>query len=220
MTVDQLTHIPIVDLSEYRSGTSEQRQYIARDLAHACCVVGFVYIAGHGIPAELQQDAFTWSKKLFDLKHEDKMKAPHPSGPSVHRGYSHPGFEKVSQETGDDDEQGSRAKALRQIADYKESYEIGSEENAAQPNIWLPEQTLPGFRAFMTKFYWEFHKTARLVLQVLAQGIDLAEEDTTHFIQLHSGQNNQLRLLHYPPVPAAEVESQAVARMPAHSDWR
>lgn len=35
----------------------------------------------------------------------------------------------------------------------------------------------------------------------------------------HSGDNNQLRLLHYPPLPAEAIESQAMARMPAHTDW-
>ncbi len=72
----------------------------------------------------------------------------------------------------------------------------------------------------MTDFYWEFHKTARLVLQVLAQGIGLTQDETEHLLNLHTGLNNQLRLLHYPPVPAADVEREVVARMPAHSDWR
>ena len=121
MTEDPPPRIPIVDLTCYQSGNPEQRRSIAHDLATACCSVGFVYITGHGIRPELVNDAFGWSKKFFDLSLDEKMKAPHPSGPSVHRGYSHPGLEKVSQETGDDDEAGSRAKALRQIADYKAS---------------------------------------------------------------------------------------------------
>lgn len=121
MTVSPQTSIPIVDLTAYSSSTSSQRQLIAHDLAHACTSVGFVYIAGHGIPAELTQAAFAWSKRFFDLPAQDKMKAPHPDGPSVHRGYSHPGLEKVSQETGPDDEVGSRAKKLREVEDFKAS---------------------------------------------------------------------------------------------------
>ncbi len=117
----QQLSISIVDLSAYASGTPEQRQQIAQALTSACSSIGFVYITGHGIPDQLLQDAFSWSKKLFDLSSEDKMKAPHPPGPSVHRGYSHPGFEKVSQEVGEDDDHGSRAKALRQVTDFKAS---------------------------------------------------------------------------------------------------
>jgi isopenicillin N synthase-like dioxygenase len=44
-------------------------------------------------------------------------------------------------------------------------------------------------------------------------------EDPDFILKFHSGHNNQLRLLHYPPIPASELESEAAARMPAHSDW-
>lgn len=121
MTVSPQTPIPIVDLTTYTSSTPSQQQLIADDLANACSRVGFVYIAGHGIPAELIHAAFAWSKRFFDLPPQDKSKAPHPDGPSVHRGYSHPGLEKVSQETGPDDEVGSRVKKLRQVEDVKAS---------------------------------------------------------------------------------------------------
>lgn len=102
----------------------------------------------------------------------------------------------------------------------QESYEIGSERNGEQPNVWLPEPMLPGFRAFMMDFYWAFHQTARLVLGVIAEGIGLGEKETEELLHLHSGLNNQLRLLHYPPVAAAEIKAGKLARMPAHSDWR
>lgn len=51
----------------------------------------------------------------------------------------------------------------------------------------------------------------------MSLGIGLEEED--FLLKHHSGHNNQLRLLHYPPVPAAALESGSSARMPAHSDW-
>lgn len=35
----------------------------------------------------------------------------------------------------------------------------------------------------------------------------------------HSGDYNQLRLLHYPPIPAKAIEGGTFARMPAHTDW-
>lgn len=142
------------------------------------------------------------------------MRAPHPDGPQVHRGYSHPGLEKVSQYAGGEEKV---AEKLRETVDCKESYEIGSEENGEQPNVWLPEESLPGFRDFTTKFYWECEKLAREVLEAVAMGIGL--EDAGVLTRCHSGHNNQLRLLHYPQIAAGEVENGRVARMPAHSDW-
>lgn len=99
----------------------------------------------------------------------------------------------------------------------KESYEIGSEENEEQPNVWFPEEILPGYRKFMINFYWECFGTASEILKAIGTGLSL--KDPQFFLKFHSGHNNQLRLLHYPPIPAAELENEISARMPAHSDW-
>ncbi|MCJ1226261.1 hypothetical protein MMC12_002911 [Toensbergia leucococca] len=212
---------PLVDLSHFSSGTTDQRQNAARNLTEACHHLGFAYVVGHGVSPDLLEEAIAWTKKLFDLEHQDKMKAPHPPGYSVHRGYSHPGLEKVlsKKDLEAEEVQETAGKTLREVSDFKESYEIGSEENPAQPNQWLPEETLPGFRAFTTKFYWELRKTAQMILEAFAEGLNLTEEEKKQIFRAHSGHNNQLRLLHYPPVPAGDLEKQIVARMPAHTDW-
>ncbi|KAI1416231.1 hypothetical protein F5Y13DRAFT_154877 [Hypoxylon sp. FL1857] len=69
----------------------------------------------------------------------------------------------------------------------------------------------------MIEFYWKCFGAAKELLRALAVGIGLEDED--FFLRFHSGENNQLRLLHYPPVEAEKLSSNAVARMPAHSDW-
>ena len=69
----------------------------------------------------------------------------------------------------------------------------------------------------MTDFYWECHHAAEIILSAMALGIGLADEN--HFKSTHPGHNNQLRLLHYPPVPAANIEDRSATRMGAHSDW-
>jgi isopenicillin N synthase-like dioxygenase len=98
----------------------------------------------------------------------------------------------------------------------QESYEIGSDDNPDQPNIWLPSSVLPEFRPFMTSFYWTCFEAASKILRALALGIGLDED---HLLKLHSGHFNQLRLLHYPPIPARAIEEGKMARMPAHTDW-
>jgi isopenicillin N synthase-like dioxygenase len=209
------SNIPVVDFAKFSDNNeTATRLSIARSLVSACQQVGFVYIINHGLSKGQIDDAFATSKRLFALDREAKMQAPHPDGPAVHRGYSHPGLEKVSQYAGGEEEVGEK---LREVIDCKESYEIGSEENKEQPNVWLLEETLPGFRHATSTFYWECNKVAQTILQALAMGIGL--EDSSHLMNFHSGHNNQLRLLHYPPVAAADLRSEKVARMPAHSDW-
>jgi isopenicillin N synthase-like dioxygenase len=71
---------------------------------------------------------------------------------------------------------------LRSVTDYKvrlllriialkyvqQSYEIGSQENDEQLNVWLPEEALPGFRKFMTDFYWQCSRTSHEILKAIS----------------------------------------------------
>ena len=60
-------------------------------------------------------------------------------------------MEKVSQHIYDDNDlKDNRAK----MPDVKESFECGWEGYDLMPNIWLPEDVLPGFREMCTDFYW------------------------------------------------------------------
>lgn len=103
------------------------------------------------------------------------------------------------------------------LKETKESYEIGSESNTQQPNVWLPSSVLPDFKPFMSSFYWDCHRAAEQIMSALALGIGL--DDENYFRPSHPGHHNQLRLLHYPPVPASLIESKKAIRMDAHSDW-
>jgi isopenicillin N synthase-like dioxygenase len=109
--------LPVVDFANWNADCGpEQRFDIGKKLADACHSVGFVYIVNHSISSKLLEEAFSWSKRLFDLSLDDKMLAPHPDGPAVHRGYSYPGLEKVSQVISMDEEIGEK---LREVKDCK-----------------------------------------------------------------------------------------------------
>lgn len=109
--------LPVVDLAEWTlDSTEEQRFSVGKKLADACHSVGFVYIINHGISPKILEKAFDWSRRFFELEMEEKMLAPHPDGPTVHRGYSYPGLEKVSQVISDDLKVGEK---LREVKDVK-----------------------------------------------------------------------------------------------------
>ena len=63
------------------------------------------------------------------------------------------------------------------------------------------------------------HAAAMRILDALCLALELSDEDKQHLIKLHTGQNNQLRLLHYPPVDAEKLQRGIVGRMPPHQDW-
>lgn len=214
----QVQSIPIIDLSAFLCGSpAAERPETAKQLVEACRNVGLVYIKNHGIPSMEIEKAFNLSRTIFTLPDVEKLKAPHPPGWAHHRGYSHPGLENVTNLTISNDEKVENA-AERELVvqDFKESYEIGSEDNPNEPNIWPPDEVLPEWRPFMTTFYWTCWTTAQLILQAVAIGLEI-EEDL--ILKPHSGHYNQLRLLHYPPIRAGGIESGRFTRIGAHTDW-
>lgn len=72
----------------------------------------------------------------------------------------------------------------------------------------------------MMNFYWELDEAARRVLEAVTLALRLTEAEKGYLFDLHSGHNNQLRLLHYPPISTKQLRKNVVARMPAHHDWR
>ena len=152
------------------------------------------------------------SKKFFALPMETKMMAPHPPGGSHHRGYSAPGLEKVTQHTYDEAE---IAKA-REIPDYKESFESGNVNDASQPNIWLPEEKLPGFRSFMEDYFNVCKELVHHILDALSIALDVPGEGLS---PTHKDSLFQLRILHYPTIDVKQLRNNTRSRINAHSDF-
>ena len=82
---ESTSDIPLIDFALFLSTTSTETERLttAKELVAACHDVGFVSIANHGVPSALLSEAFEWSKRLFDLEIEEKMKAPHPDGTPI-----------------------------------------------------------------------------------------------------------------------------------------
>jgi len=212
---DNLSSLPTIDFARFGDGTSEDALEISRNLFNACRQVGFAYLVNTGIPQDQIDGMFQWSKKFFALPLETKMKVPHPPEGWYHRGYSGVGREQVSQLVSDPKE--LHAIRIGKFPDFKESFELGKEDSKQLPNLWLPEEDLPGFRSYAVDFYntcREF-QVARF-LPALALGLDLRKD---FFLGYHEDSGNQLRLLHYPEAPTSVLESGEKGRIGAHTDF-
>lgn len=115
--------IRVVDFAGWTS-SGPSRQRVAQEIVAACKKVGFVYIINHSLPDTLLNEAFHWSRLFFELPTAEKLRAPHPDGWAVHRGYSWPGLEKVSQAVSADNDE-ERTAELREIPDLKVSSRDG-----------------------------------------------------------------------------------------------
>ena len=118
--------IETVDLSHFdtRNGhrhLESERLRAGKFLVESLHSFGFVNITGHGLSEQEMEEALAWTKRLFDLPYEEKMKAPHPAGSMPHRGYSGIGKEKIYSHAdipayGTD---GDLGQDLRKISDFK-----------------------------------------------------------------------------------------------------
>ncbi|KAJ7218440.1 thymine dioxygenase [Mycena pura] len=221
--------IAVVDFAGFLDGSNRQAP-VADEILDSLKRVGFVYLLNYGLAPDWVDGMFAESKSFFALPLELKELAPHPPSGAHHRGYSSLGREKIVQPTPD----GNTPSRL--TGDVKESFECGHEDNATSPNIWLPDDVLPGFkerflevyavRTFLLRFatlhtherymIQRFHQVELDIFRALAIAFRLPED---YFTQYHSGVYNQLRLLHYPPVSAEALRRGDVERITAHSDY-
>ncbi|KAK0125676.1 hypothetical protein ONS95_000320 [Cadophora gregata] len=201
--------IPIINFESWTGSSSPQKRLeVAHELVEACHSTGFVYITNFGIPASVVEEAFVWSKKFYALREENRASAAHPPGSMIYRGYSKLGHEVV---------QAIEGEKLEGVPDYTESYGIGSDNNPEQPNVWINESTLPGFREFSLKFHTECWKASELILRALALGLGLPSEES--LLAFHGDIENELSYRHYPPISEEKVRNGEVDRLGAHTDF-
>ncbi|KAF7292213.1 Thymine dioxygenase [Mycena indigotica] len=207
-----MSSIPVVDFAPFLASkttpndeSEQQKQAVAAAILDSFKRIGFVYLVNHGMAQSEIDEMFAVSKSFFALPLETKLLAPRPAAKTHHRGYSELGREKVTQ-PGDTD---------AYVPDTKESFECGA-DNDAMPNVWPPEEALPGFRAACDAFYARCYELEQNILRAIALGFRLPED---YFLASHPPQQNQLRLLHYPPVSQASLEEGTARRMVAHTDF-
>ena len=79
----------------------------------------------------------------------------------------------------------------------------------------------PEFRSFTTHLFWELNKTTNAILDALIMSLKLTEKEAEAVRALHTGHDNQLRLLHYPSISSEMLANEKdIGRLGVHTDWR
>lgn len=181
---------------------------VETDLAHAADRfgdsfrrTGFAVVEGHGISAEVIENAWEAGKRFFALPDEVKRRYHVPGG-AGQRGYTAFGVET--------------AKGA-QLSDLKEFWHVGRDlapghryAEIMAPNIW-PDDVLPEFRPALQALFTALGDTGARVLKAIAVHLG---QPADFFTDPVADGNSILRLLHYPPVePGADA-----VRAGAHED--
>lgn len=191
-SIDNVETISTVDLSE-------NEETIARKIYQAATTIGFFYLIGHNVTAELQNQVFVESRNFFNLNTEDKLQYK----AKRNQFYGYTGMEE---ETLDFD---ANVSLTRPRGDTKEGFNIYKDMDDAsfynpdtlQLRTNWPNATkypsISNFRATMRQYYDEMDKLGRKLNEYLALSLNL---NKTFFSDNGCFDNNALRilrLLHY-----------------------
>ncbi|KIS67277.1 uncharacterized protein UMAG_04379 [Mycosarcoma maydis] len=205
--------IPVIDFGAFvrADATDADRARTSHELTQAFKSSGFAYLCNHGISTEQIENTFLKSAEFFKLPIVKKEQLAWKD-PRANRGYVAQGRERVTQATSAEE-----IAALRQqTPDYKESLEIGNDDDPVWKNEWPQESDAPEFKDTMLAFQTAAHELHIKVMSSIAIGLGLE----AHFFDDKCDQEwHTLRLLHYPSVKIDKLKVQGSARAGEHSDY-
>jgi len=89
-----MDRVPVIDIAPFLDGTAKGEAAVAQAVDGACSTLGFLIIAGHGVPDNLIDDMRGVSFAYFDRPTEEKLTLRMP--PDRYRGYISLGSEALS----------------------------------------------------------------------------------------------------------------------------
>ena len=185
---------------------------VAGEVAAACQSLGFLVVAGHGVPAADGDTLYGEALKFFDRPLDEKLTVRRPRD-DQNRGYIPYGEETLAKMHGG-----------VTPPDYKEVFAIGPDDLPDEPfytgslaypdfaaNLW--PRGSPGLKPAMLTYFEGMIHLARMLGHAYALALGLPEDFFVARLTKHS---SQLRLLHY-PAPSSEL-APGQLRCGAHTD--
>lgn len=205
--------VPTIDVSDWADGDDAARDRIATAVDDACRTVGFMQVIGHGIP-DSTVDGLTHAMDDFFAQSLDEKRSLTPPRPSINRGYTAPGSERLSYSLGVDSP-----------ADLFEAFNVGASRHDFPhlelpgddyaPNLWPASASVPSFRSGVDGWFAAVssfaHRMTSILARALAVDAEFFEAFTDHSIDV-------LRMVNYAMEPGTEIESGQLG-MGAHTDY-
>ncbi|MBT6431954.1 MAG: isopenicillin N synthase family oxygenase [Deltaproteobacteria bacterium] len=197
--------IPVVNLSHFHGGSSEQQQQFVQTLGDALMDLGFFAVTNHGVDSTLIERCYKHAE-LFFSKSEETKKRYEFEELNGQRGFTSFGKEHAKDSP---------------APDLKEFWHVGREltpDHALAKvyghNIWPKQEDVSlDFQPDFLELYKQLETCAMTLLQ--ACGIYLGES-TELLSDMAIDGDTILRIIHYPPI--ADDAEPASIRAGAHED--
>lgn len=98
----------------------------------------------------------------------------------------------------------------------QEHFDCGPPNDKEYPNLWPPEDALPGFRHFIETTYDQLQDHSLKIISAMEVGLDL---EAGTLVDRCRPAHSELRLNHYPPTPLARLAGGCVKRTWPHTDF-
>lgn len=188
----EFTEIPVLDLAPLVSG--QDTSGLAQDFAKAYGQTGFGYIVNHGIDPALRANVFEASKQFHAL--------PETAKAAIALDRNHRGYIAINTST---DVTSDLAEVTK--PNQSASFMMMREDTEADPDIYLsgPNQwpELVGFREACEAYAQAMTKLGQSLMGLALDALGLNDRSV---LQAFVTPTIWLRLLHYPPQPAAAPE--------------
>ena len=206
--------VPVIDISEARTGAPEARRDAAAALDAACRASGFFAITGHGVDAGLIDDMRRVGRTFFGQDPSIKAAVAPDDGMS-HRGYLGMATTALSSTLGD-----------VSPPDLSESFNIGLHDEPVTtaddsidqqimcwPNRWPDEPA--SLRPTFERYFAAVREVASEVLQLLATAVGAPERS---FVPSFGRENTSMLLMNYYPA-LVDPPRAGQLRRGAHTDY-
>lgn len=207
--------VPIVDISGWVRGDAATRAAIAEQVGRAGRSIGFLKIAGHGVPPDLIERFEQVTTEFFARPAEAKLALRSPD-PNVNRGYSPTGSEALAYSLGRETPTDlfEAFNAGTEAFDADDPYVQAESHRMFAPNRW------PAEPAEMHAVWVEYMDHVRALAQRLLEIFAVALGQPTDFFTSRADRSpDVLRAINYWRAPGEPDPLPGQMRLGAHTDY-